>query len=265
MKTKIIIGMFLLGLLFCATHKTKDIIEPFDANQDCPGILIQEGTKLKLFNKNKSIVPGVNPVYFNNLDEYTEFVEWQQAKGIKCPILYFQQTYTTQGEKGFRMLPDTIEKNAGLPSHAPQAQKQPLYDATRDDPPYNTNSYAGSDPHDQNIGVYTPLDKLFHSNNKNSDNAMDTNWGGIDATHKHIKQGLYDEMYRPDQTQKGIVKQARKTQNQKPIVVSGHTIFPSKDKERKHNSSKEQRDETKTQLLNRRIQSKQLGLKVINQ
>ena len=27
MKTKIIIGMFLLGLLFCATHKTKDIIE----------------------------------------------------------------------------------------------------------------------------------------------------------------------------------------------------------------------------------------------
>lgn len=228
MKTKIIIGIFLLGLLFCATHKNKDIIESFDENQDCPGILIQEGTKLKLFNKNKAIVPGVNPVYFNNLEEYTEFVEWQQAQGIKCPILYFQQTYTTQGERGFRMLPDTIEKNAGLSSHVRQSETRPLYDASRDDSPYNRNSYAGSDPQDQNIGVYTPLDKLFHSNNKESDNAMDTNWAGVKTAREDIKHGLYDEMYRPDQRQKGIVRQARNTQEKdKPIIVSGHKIYSS--------------------------------------
>ena len=198
MKLKLIIGVFMLGLFFCATHKTEDIIETFDSSQDCPNILVQSGDKLKLLNKNKALVPGVNPIYFNNLEEYTEFVEWQQSQGITCPILYFQQTYTTQGEKKYRLLPDPVEKNAGLPPSRYKAKTRQLYDASRDDPPYNRNSYAGSDPQDQNIGIYTPLDKMFHSNNKQSDSAMDANWKGKAGTNADIKKGLFDGDFRSD-------------------------------------------------------------------
>ena len=198
MKLKLIIGVFMLGLFFCATHKTEDIIETFDSSQDCPNILVQSGDKLKLLNKNKAMIPGVNPIYFNNLEEYTEFVEWQQSQGITCPILYFQQTYTTQGEKKYRLLPDPIEKNAGLPPSRYKAKTRQLYDASRDDPPYNRNSYAGSDPQDQNIGIYTPLDKMFHSSNKQSDSAMDVNWKGKAGTNADIKKGLFDGDFRSD-------------------------------------------------------------------
>lgn len=190
MKTEIIIGIFLIGLLFCSSYKHSDVVENFENQDQCPNVLVQRGDKLMLLNTKKGKVPGINPIYFNNLEEYTEFVQWQQAMKIKCPILYFQQTYTTQGEKGFRMLPDPVEKQAGLPiSHV--AQRQPLYDAGHDDPPYNKNSYPGADPEDQNIGVYTPLDKIYHSSKIPSDSAMDSNWGGVATTMQSIDQGVY--------------------------------------------------------------------------
>ena len=196
MKTKIIIGMFLIGLLFCSSYKHSDVVETFESGTNqCPNVLIQKGDTLQLLNTKKAKVPGVNPIYFNNLEEYIEFVQWQQAMGIKCPILYFQQTYTTQGERGFRMLPDPIDTQAGLPS-THLAQRQPLYDAGHDDPPYNQHSYPGMDPEDQNIGVYTPLDKLYHSSKTPSDSAMDTNWGGVATTVKSIDQGDYDGDFR---------------------------------------------------------------------
>ena len=34
MKKELIIGVFILGLVFCMTHKTKDVIETFDTKQD---------------------------------------------------------------------------------------------------------------------------------------------------------------------------------------------------------------------------------------
>lgn len=267
MKKELIIGVFILGLVFCATHKTKDIIEPFNTSQDCPNVLVQEGGKLKLLNKNKAVIPGVNPVFFENLEEYVEFVEWQKAKGINCPVLYFQQTYNTQGEKGFRLLPDPIEKNAGLPSNRPKAQMQPLYDAGRDDQPYNRNSYAGSDPQDQNIGVYTSLDKLYSSSNKKSDNAMDTNWGGAKSTRNNIKKGLYDDRFRPE-LQEGEEKSAGKRKGKvdlryKPITVSGHTINPPKTKSNKTQWKNEKNEEEKQQLINRKLQDKSLGLDTV--
>ena len=245
MKLKIIAGIFILGLLFCATHKTSDIIETFDTTQDCPNLLIQVDNKLKLLNKNKALVPGVNPIYFNNLEEYIEFVEWQQAKGMKCPILYFQQTYTTQGDKKYRLLPDPVEKNAGLPTNPPKAQKRQLYDAGRDDPPYNRNQYAGSDPQDQNIGVYTPLDKMFHSSNKKSDNAMDTNWKGVKGTRLSISKGNYDADFRKDYTKN----------NQFKI-----NDIKTKSGSKKETEKQFQQDERKLEI-SRKIQDRQLGFK----
>ena len=58
-----------------------------------------------------------------------------------------------------------------------------LIDASRNDPPYNTNSYPGYDQDNQYIGKDTPLDKMYHSNpGKPSLNPMDDNWVGEDKS-----------------------------------------------------------------------------------
>lgn len=202
-KTISIAVLFVLGLAFCLNNKNKDVIEglenidKFDVSDKCPNLLIQKGNELQLIYKNKARIPGVNPLKFNNLEEYVEFLNWQRSKGIKCPVLYFQKTYDAQNGVGYRMMPDVIEKNAGLSSFAPkQAQMQPLYDANHDDPPYNKNSYPGFDQDDQNIGVYTPLDRDFHSKDQKSANAMDLQWGGVEYSDDQVNKGVFDDDYR---------------------------------------------------------------------
>ena len=34
---------------------------------------------------------------------------WQSERN-HCPVLYFQETYDAQNNKGYRMLPDLVEK-----------------------------------------------------------------------------------------------------------------------------------------------------------
>ena len=173
-----VVMLFILGALFCYNKLDKNV-EGFDISKDCPNLLIKKGKKLHLIYKNKAKIPGVNPVIFDNLEEYVEFLEWQRAKNIKCPILYFEETYDVQNNRTFRMLPDPIEKQSGLPTvKKTQIPLQPLYDANHDDLPYNQNSSAGFDPQDQYVGAFTPLDRNFNFQGEKSINPMDTNWGG---------------------------------------------------------------------------------------
>jgi hypothetical protein len=170
-----IISVFLAGLYVCLHYDSKTMIEGFRPR--CPNVLIQNGNEIWLKNTNLADVPGVNPVVFHNLDEYTEFVEWQRSQGIKCPLLYLQKTYDAQNNPVYEMKPP--------PSH--------LVDASRDDPPYNKNSYPGIDPEGQHIGDYTMLDE-YHDVGETqllSANAMDKNWGGESYTQNAIKAGIY--------------------------------------------------------------------------
>ena len=196
MKIFAVFVLFLMGLLFCCSYTHSDLVEGFHGASECPNLLVQKGSEIHLLKKNKAIIPGVNPIRFNNLEEYVEFLKWQRKMGIHCPVLYFQQTYDAQNNLKYRMLPDLVDKNAGLPSHI-QAQEQPLYDASHDDMPFNKASYPGFDEQDQYIGVYTPLDKLYHSSSSPSPSAMDPNWGGIEYTRDLVKAGDYKARTRP--------------------------------------------------------------------
>jgi len=194
MKLLAIAVVFIIGLIFCCTYTHSDIVEGFYASGECPNLLVQKGKELHLIYSNKAKIPGVNPVKFNNLEDYVEFLDWQRAKGIRCPVLYFQQTYDAQNKLGYRMLPDPVEKQAGLPSVAPQrAKEQPLYDSSHDDMPYNKNSYPGYDAIDQYVGAYTPLDKNFRSSEKTSANAMDPQWGGALYSQEQVEGGVYEQ------------------------------------------------------------------------
>jgi hypothetical protein len=170
-----IVILFVSGLYVHLNYSTSRIQEGFGPR--CPNILIQNGNEIWLKNTNLAEIPGVNPVVFHNLEEYTQFVDWQHSQNINCPILFLQKTYSTQN--------DAIYKVKPIPKQ--------LTDATRNDPPYNMNSYPGVDPTNQDIGDYTMLDE-YHEIGETlpqSADPMDPNWGGVKYTSDQIKAGVY--------------------------------------------------------------------------
>ena len=84
------IVVFCLGMSFYINNTSIEGLTTMDGEMRCPNILIQKGPKYYLYNSNVAQVPGVNPIEFNNLEEYTEFLEWQRGAGIRCPVLYVQ-------------------------------------------------------------------------------------------------------------------------------------------------------------------------------
>lgn len=172
----------------------------------CGNLLVREDNKIKLYNSNVVRVPGVNPIVFDTLDDYTEFVSWQKKQGIYCPVLALQETYDTQGEKTYTpsndfyikgsisddliQIPYTEDENNRL-----TLSPQPILDASRDNPPYNSNSYQGYDPTNQQVGKYTKLDieERIEQGNQQSAFATDPNWGGVAYTQNLIDKGVFDE------------------------------------------------------------------------
>jgi hypothetical protein len=206
MKEQLIILGFIVGLIFCATYTNKSLLEGFnDRNRtpqngefDCPNLLVRKGNKLMLLNNKKARIPGINPIFFDNLEDYVEFNKWQRSQDIKCPVLYFNEMQDAQGNTKFRMLNDPLDPQAGLPSYGPMATEVPLYDSNMDHPPYNQNNYHGFDPTNQNTGRYTSLDKVFYSNKKrNSADAMKMNWAGAESSRRMVRSGKYDKNFRP--------------------------------------------------------------------
>ena len=180
-----------MGLYFVLTYKNEDVIEAFTGKR-CPDMLIQKGGKIYLYNSKLAEIPGVNPVRFENLEEYSEFIEWQRSQNIKCPLLFLQQTYDTQGESVFKV--KNLHNN-NLPSEkitpvTNDLMKSKLLDSHRDDKPYNKNSYPGFDQQNQYIGLNTPLDKLYSMDEVTrtySPNAMMGNWGGVKYSNKVVE------------------------------------------------------------------------------
>lgn len=171
----------------------------------CPNILIQHGSDIFLYNSKVEKVPGVNPIRFKSLDDYSEFMDWLQGRGIRCPVLFLQFSYDTQGQAVYKMRPSPTDLQGGLSpnvpySPAPAALVQ-LMDASRDNPPFNNQMYDGFDPLNFNMGDYTPHDAAFREKEltmKYSDNPMDSNWGGIRYSESVVASGAYADRTRPD-------------------------------------------------------------------
>lgn len=190
----IIVVIFIIVLFYFVRDNVWHTREPFENITNCPNLLLQKGSKYFLVNSNKAHIPGVNPIQFDNLEDYTEFLNWQRKFGIRCPVLYATQMYNTQGKKEWKILPDPLEPNFALPP-----QRQPtmtkLFDGIRsEDSIFNKNLYPGFDPQNQYIGDYTPLDRMFHQEERTtglSDNPMDVNWGGARFSEEQVESGKY--------------------------------------------------------------------------
>ncbi len=220
--TLLTILVFLIGLYFyarCADPKYAEGYTNQNSQPRCPNLLIQKGSRFYLHNSKLAQVPGVNPIQFDNLEEYTQFLDWQRSQGIRCPVLYLQSTYDAQGNKVYKARPSVSEPQAGLPPSAaapigigsqvppimetslgdPNALAYPnptlLVDATRNDPPYNKGSYPSYDETSYYIGKTTPLDMMDVKQEQApvSPNPMDPNWGGSAYTQSLIEKGYYKD------------------------------------------------------------------------
>ena len=88
--------VFLLGLYFYSKFNDpnyKEGLVNMDKSPSCPNLLIQKDSRFYLYNSKLAKVPGVNPIEFDNLEDYVEFLDWQRSQGIRCPVLYLQQTF----------------------------------------------------------------------------------------------------------------------------------------------------------------------------
>jgi hypothetical protein len=184
--------IFLIGLYFyCKTSG----VEGFTTEQPrCPNLLIQKGTKFYLYNSKIAKVPGVNPVEFDNLEDYTEFLDWQRSQGIRCPVLYLQESYDAQGSKTFKIRPSVTELQGGLPpSNKTSNQINPnpsllVEDGSSDINTINqVNTISGSDSLDMNNITQSQL-----ANAVISPDPMDDNWGGSKYTQSLVDQGYYE-------------------------------------------------------------------------
>jgi hypothetical protein len=221
--TFLLILVFLIGLYFYAKNGDTKYSEGFTVDTPrkpkCPDMLIQKGSRFYLYNSKLTQVPGVNPIEFENLEDYTEFLDWQKSQNIKCPVLYLQETYDAQGPRVYKSRPSVSEPQAGLPPSAnppvgiasqvpplmesslepvgDEAYPNPtlLVDATRNDPPYNSQSYPSHDPSNYYIGTTTPLDMMNVKQEKApiSPDPMDPNWGGSAYTQSLVDKGYYKE------------------------------------------------------------------------
>ena len=160
----VIVLLFIFDKAVSQMKKTEQAKEGFVSNQ-CPTTLIKEGNQILLYNPNLAKVPGVNPIIFSSLKDYEEYIKWQRASKISCPILHLEKIYDTQGNEQYEIRNSfMLEQPVGPLNHEmPNFKKPPSLDLLlnadkENNIPYNQNSYPAFDQYNQNIGSSTILD-----------------------------------------------------------------------------------------------------------
>ena len=189
-----VIVFIILGIYFMINFNNKventNILEGYINSTNkgfkCPDVLIQKGKRFFLYNSKLAKVPGVNPIEFQNLEDYTEFIDWQRSQGIRCPILFLQFSYNAQGDPTYKIRPSPTNLQGGLPS-TPSTYIYPTSNnisisnmSEMPEMPEMPETINSSIEEERNNGLlYSP-------------NAMDDNWGGIEYTENMIKSGNFD-------------------------------------------------------------------------
>ena len=163
------LGWFIAGLILAYVNrhnlKLKNMFKEGFANTgECPNILLNKDGKFYLKNTDLAEIPGINPIVFDNLDEYVRYTNWQRSQGIDCDILYVKEEFDTQGNGVLVQRPSPLDEQRGMPvitglNLVNTNNHSKLLDA-RNNTPFNHDQFSGYDPDDQYIGLITPLDKM---------------------------------------------------------------------------------------------------------
>jgi hypothetical protein len=150
--------MFFYGIYFM----TKPLIEPEPfVSAECPNTMIKDGDKILLYNPKFAKIPGVNPIQLDSLEDYEEYIAWQRANNLKCPILHLEKVFDIQGNSMYEIKSSfDTDTNTGGYNHSLPVIRKPssILDATLDDPPYNMGQYPSYDKDNQDIGRINVID-----------------------------------------------------------------------------------------------------------
>ena len=161
-------------------------------NQDCPVLFLQEeintqGEEVYRMRPPMNNDITIDPLLLGSVGDY-----FQNATKVSPNFM------PPAGPKAFVQSPHDVALygNTTTPTNDSQHVMVPYTDANRTEP-YNQGTY-GFDPSGQYIGKYTILDKIHDSTKTQnpdgrSDNAMDSNWGGVVFTVDQIKDGKYSD------------------------------------------------------------------------
>ena len=159
--------LIILGIYFIII-KTNN--ETFIDGQ-CPTTMIKDGQKILVYDPKLAKVPGVNPITFNNLEEYKEYVKWQKKNKLNCPILFLEKTFDTQGNEMYMIKQsfDTDIPSGSMNHSLPTINKTTtaINSINRDDTFFNQNSYTPYDKENQDIGNVGNSDIIVYPNSEN--------------------------------------------------------------------------------------------------
>jgi hypothetical protein len=225
--------VFLLGMYFMSMQDRRKT-EGFVGNTipQCPDLLVQENGKLYLYNRRLAKVPGVNPIVFDSLNDYVQFMNWQRSQGIQCKVMYLEKGFNTQGEtdySGWRRedwhsLPQIDASDRRGARNEDRRQVKILTEESS-----GVDAFSSFDPQDQLIGLRTPLDRKFSGKSKLvSPNPMDTNWGGHAYTVKstpeiRLSKQREKRLLSRSWRSKGSSK-ASQLEAEKSALLSGHKV-----------------------------------------
>ena len=164
-----IIFMFIYGIYFI----TKPLIEPESfvnadsfvnaesfVGTECPDTMIKDGNKILLYNPKLAKVPGVNPIQLDTLDDYEEYVAWQRANNLKCPILHLEKVFDIEGSSMYDVKSSyNTSTSTGYINHNLPVIGSPTCSEQNDT--FNIGQYPAYDKDNQDIGRINPIDNAI--------------------------------------------------------------------------------------------------------
>ncbi len=187
---------------------------------ECPNLLVQNGSKFYLYNKNQPEVEGQNPLEFISLEQYVTYINKQRMLGNNCPVLFVQRTMGAQGDEIYKVRGTPEDPQGGMPppssTLSAQATNLPT-SANFPQTPYDQKVYmdnlAQSLANNLSVSQAKNVNKLeltksvlaetpngcptnvdyikpLEVKGKTAD-PMTTNWGGPKFSQELIDQGYY--------------------------------------------------------------------------
>lgn len=227
MLSKILVIICVLFVILLFIYIFSNYAEGLIGYESCPDMLIQKGTQYLLYNTYNP-ESATNPIIFDNLNQYAEYVKTESDKGKVCPILFVQQVSGAQGETTYKIRNDplnpqdidyksssSIQTNDGtgsVSSSTENSQTKEKYTT-----PYSRQIYmdnlASNIVQNLTTNEVTNIDKLELTKsillqsqptcsktmddikpleiNGLTPDPMQTNWGGAEFSDNIVNQGYY--------------------------------------------------------------------------
>lgn len=136
-------------------------------NEFCHDLIEERDNKIYVYNSKSEVIPGINPLVFETIDDYKKHMVWKEKNGSSCPVLYIKRKYTTQNKLGYQLKQDPSSEDVyALPpeDNTEHHKDNGVMDYDRNlynSELVNSKGLPGFDPSDQDIGKKNPIDMKF--------------------------------------------------------------------------------------------------------